>query len=314
MSKEIKRMNKVAIVGTLAETGNLVYDEKMKNKSNDKIVGAITRVDFKKPAFVIDVNGQKIGVNTLPTYKQKEKDGKIVDNDRFKALEKVMEYPVGTRVKVDASIQVGKPYKTQSGNVAESVSIQMFGMSSTGVPEEDYAEGKISGYIKSIKDETRTVDDVEEETGRLAVDFWITNYDGTISPFPLVVENDIAEGFSETYDDNDNAILSFDIIIKQVGGKKSQSAGFGRKESKVTNGFIVTEYSVFDGESALDEESEYYIDEDVFKKLFKAHAQTVKEAKNSTTNDSDSTKQKGLGSARKSHVEDVDDDDCPFDD
>lgn len=313
MSKEIKRINKVAIVGTLAETGNLIYDEKMKNKSNDKIVGAITRADFKKPAFVIDVNGQKIGVNTLPTYKKKEKDGKIVDNDRFKALEKVMEYPVGTRVKVDASIQVGKPYKTQSGNIAESVSIQMFGMSSTGVPEEDYAEGKVSGYIKSIKDETRTVDDVEEETGRLAVDFWIANYDGTISPFPLVVENDIAEGFSETYDDDDNAILSFDIVVKQVGGKKAQSAGFGRKESKVTNGFTITEYSVFDGEAALDEESEYYIDEDVFKKLFKAHEQTVKEAKNSTNN-SDSTKQKGLGSARKSHVEDVEDDDCPFDD
>ena len=244
---------------------------------------------------------------------EKDKDGKIVDNDRFKALEKVMEYPVGTRVKVDGSIQVGKPYKTQSGNIAESVSIQMFSMSSTGVPEEDYAEGKISGYIKSIKDETRTVDDVEEETGRLAVDFWIANYDGTISPFPLIVENDIAEGFSDTYDDDDNAILNFDIVVKQVGGKKSQSAGFGRKESKVTNGFTITEYSVFDGEAALDEESEYYIDEDVFKKLFKAHEQTVKEAKNSTNN-SDSTNQRGLGSARKSHVEDVEDDDCPFDD
>lgn len=314
MSKEIKRINKVQIAGTLAEVGNLVYDANVENKKNASIKGAITRADYSKPSFVIDVNGQKLPITTMPTYKKKEVDGKIVDNDRFKALEKNMEYPVGTRVKVDASISVGKPYKTKSGNVVEPISIQMFGMSSTSVPEEDYAEGKISGYIKAIKDEVRKIGDDEEETGRLAVDFWILNYDGTISPFPLVVESDIADGFAETYDDGDSTILSFDVINKQIGGKKAQSAGFGRREAKMTSGYSVTEYSVFDGEAAVDDESEYYIDEDVFNKFFKAHEQVVKEAKNATNNNSESTKSKGLGSARKSHVEDIDDDDCPFDD
>lgn len=316
MSKEIKRINKVQIVGTLAEVGNLKYDETAEkevtvNGEKKKIKGAITRVDFKKPAFVVDVNGQMIGVTTLPTYKKKVNDKEeIVANERFKAMETIMEYEVGTRVKIDASISVGNPYKGKDG----FVSVQMFNMSSTSVPEEDFAEGKVSGYIKSIKDETKGED--EEETGRLAVDFWIVNYDGTVSPFSLVVEEDIKEGFENTYEDGSSAILLFDVVSKQIGNKKSQGAGFGRKKSNITEGYTVTEYSIFDGEEPLDDESDYYIDEDVFKKLIKEYKQKKEESKNSDNNSSSSSSSnKGLGSARKSHVEDVDDDDdCPFDD
>jgi hypothetical protein len=193
--------------------------------------------------------------------------------------------------------------------VIEPVSVQMFTMSSTSVPDEDFAEGKISGIIKSIKNETRGED--EEETGRLAVDFWIINYDDTTSPFPLVVEEDIAEGFENTYDSGDSVILDFDITSRQVGGKKAESAGFGRKASKIVGGLSITEYSVFDGEPAFDDESEYYIDEDVFKTMLKAHKQKCEEAKNAK---SDDTPKKGLGASRKSKIEDVDDDENPFDD
>lgn len=311
--KEIKRINKVQIVGTLAEVGNLKYDEKAEkevtvNGEKKKIKGAITRADFKKPAFVVDVKGQMIGVTTLPTYKKKVNDkGEIVDNERFKAMETIMEYEVGTRVKIDASISVGNPYKGKDG----FASVQMFNMSSTSVPEKDFAEGKVSGYIKSIKNETKGDD--EEETGRLAIDFWIMNYDGTMSPFPLVVEDDIKEGFEENYEDGSNAILLFDVISRQVGSKKSQSAGFGRKKSNITEGYTVTEYSIFDGEPPIDDESDYYIDEDVFKKLMKEYKQKKEESKNSDNNSSSSSN-KGLGSARKSHIEDTDDEDCPFDD
>lgn len=312
--KEIKRINKVQIVGTLAEVGNLKYDETAEkevtvNGEKKKIKGAITRADFKKPAFVVDVNGQMVGITTLPTYKKKKANDKeeLVANERFKAMETIMEYEVGTRVKIDASISVGNPYKGKDG----FVSVQMFNMSSTSVPEEDFAEGKVSGYIKSIKDETKGED--EEETGRLAVDFWIVNYDGTVSPFPLVVEDDIKEGFENTYEDGSSAILLFDVVSKQIGSKKSQGAGFGRKKSNITEGYTVTEYSIFDGEEPLDDESDYYIDEDVFKKLIKGYKQKKEESKNSDNNSSSSSN-KGLGSARKSHIEDADDDDCPFDD
>ena len=309
----IKKINKVEIVGTLAEVGNLVYDKDMVNKNNSKLVGAITRADFKKPAFVIDVNGQKIGVNTMPIYKNKvDKDSKeIVENERFKAFEKIMTYEVGTRVSINGSIQIGAPYMGKNG-IIEPVSINMFSLSTTGVGSEDYAEGKVSGYIKSIKPEVKGED--EDETGRLLVDLWMYNdYDDTVAPFTLVVEEDVAEDFENTYSDGDNAVLDFDIVSKQVGGKKSKSA-FGKKESKIVGGFSVTEYSIFSGEAPMDDESEYYIDEDDFKKLFKAHKQKCEEAKKAPSSKEDKPK-KGLGSARASHVDNTDDDDeNPFDD
>lgn len=306
-----KSINSVVIEGTLAEVGNLVYDKKMRNKNNDKLVGAITRKDFKKPAFVIDVNGQKIGINTMPVYKDKvDKDSKkIVENDRFKAMQKVMEYEVGTRVKINGSISSGSPYMGKNG-VVEPISVNMFSMSSTSVGDEDYAEGKASGYIKTIKPETRGED--EDETGRLLVELWMyNNYDNSVAPFTLVVNEDLSEDFENTYSDGDNAVLNFDIITRQVGGKKTKNA-FGKRESKIVGGYSVTEYSIFGGEAPMDDESEYYIDEDDFKKMFKAHKQKCEEAKNAKPNDE--TPKRGLGSARKSKVEetDEDDDENPF--
>ena len=312
MSK--KSMNNVVIVGTLAEVGNLVFDANAVNKNNDKLKGAITRSDFKKPAFVIDVNGQKIGVNTMPVYQKKVEDGKIVDNERFKAFEKIMTYEVGTRVEVKGSINVGSPYMGKNG-IVEPVSINMFSMSATSATDEDDAEGKVSGYIRSIKPEVVGAD--EDETGRLLVELWLYNeYNNVkeVSPFTLVVEEDLADDFENTYSEGDNAVLYFDVTTRQVGGKKAKAA-FGKKESKIVGGFSVTEYVVFSGEAPLDDESEYYIDEDDFKKLFKAHKQKCEEAKNAATNKDDAPK-KGLGSARKSKVEvdDTDDEDeNPFD-
>jgi hypothetical protein len=312
MSKK-KSMNTVVIVGTLAEVGNLVYDKEMKNKTNDKLVGAITRADFKKPAFVVDVNGQKIGVNTMPVYKNKvdKETKKIVENDRFKAFEKIMTYEVGTRVEIRGSISIGSPYMGKNG-IVEPVSVNMFSLSATGVDDVDYAEGKVSGYIKSITPEVRGED--EDETGRLLVNFWMYNdYDDSVAPFTLVVEEDIAESFEKEFSDGDNAILDFDVVSRHVGGKKS-NGGFGTRSSRVVNGFNVTEYSIFNGKTFDDESDnkEYYIDEDDFKKLFKAHRQKCEEAKNAST--TDEKPKKGLGSARTSHVEDVDDEDNPFDD
>ncbi len=315
MAEEKKKsINSVQIVGTLVETGNLKYDANAENKKNPKIKGAIVREDYKKPAFVIDVNGQKIGVSPMPTYKTKvDKDGKLVDNPQFKGLEKNMDLEVGTRVIVKGSISIGDPYAGKNG-VIEPVSVNMYSMSSTSVPNEDMAEGKVSGFIKDIKAETKGED--EEETGRLNVDFWLyDDYNDAVKPFPLIVDEDIAEGFEETYEGGESAILCFDIVVRTVGGKKGKSAGFGRKESKIVGGFERAEYSIFDGEDALDDESPYYIDEDDFKVMFKAHKQKCEEAKNAERNDEKPSKKKGLGSSRKSKVvdDDYDDvDDDPF--
>ena len=87
---ELKRsVNKFQIVGAIDEI-NLKVDDSMVSKKNSKIKGAIVKLDFKNPSVTIEVNGQTIGVDFYPTYKQKEKDGKIEDNPRYKVLETIM--------------------------------------------------------------------------------------------------------------------------------------------------------------------------------------------------------------------------------
>ena len=172
---------------------------------------------------------------------------------------------------------------------------------------------KITQKVRSVKAETKGED--EDETGRLLVKLWMYNdYDDSVAPFTLVVEEDIAEGFEKEFSEGDNAILDFDVVSRHIGGKKS-NGGFGTRSSRVVSGFNVTEYSIFNGKTFDDESDnkEYYIDEDDFKKLFKAHRQKCEEAKNASTSKDDKPK-KGLGSARTSHVDDVEDDESPFDD
>ena len=53
--------------------------------------------------------------------------------------------------------------------------------------------------------------------------------------------------------------MYYEIITKQVGAKKPTTGGFGRRESHMVSGFSVTEYNVFRGDTAYEEESEYYI-------------------------------------------------------
>ena len=101
---ELKRsVNKFQIVGAIDEI-NLKVDDSMVSKKNSKTKGAIVKQDFKNPSVTIEVNGQTIGVDFYPTYKQKEKDGKIEDNPRYKALETIMGYEKGTSVKADCSV------------------------------------------------------------------------------------------------------------------------------------------------------------------------------------------------------------------
>lgn len=317
--KEKKNVNSVSIVGTLAEVGNLkkFYVDKNGNevdnpsKADDVIIKA---AEFKKPAFVIDVNGQKIGVKTFPVSNSKKPD-------KFKAMETIMDYEVGTRVKMFGTITIGDPYPTKTGNVFESVDITMYSLSTSNVPEEDYAIGEVSGYVKGVKDEVKKVDDDEEEaTGRAIIDFWIYNEyndEKSLKPFSLIANEELAEACEDEFGEGGNAVIQYNIVSKHIGGKvKKSSGGFGSKSDKLTNGFDIIEYVPFYGKVFEDNDEEYrnfFVDEDVIKKLLKAHKQKFDEAKNGTAKSNDNTSHKGLGSAKRI-IEDVDDDDCPFDD
>ena len=313
--KKRTNVNKVEIVGTLAEVGNLkkFYVDKNGNevkKGDDYDDVVIKAEDFKKPVFVIDVDGQKIGVKAFPTSQTNKAE-------KFKAMETIMGYEVGTRVKVNGMMSIGDPYLTKNGNVFENTDVTMYSLSTSNVPDEDYAIGEVSGYVKGTKPE---VDNEDEETGRLIIDFWIYNEyndDKSLKPFTLVSTEDNAEACDDEFSDGGNAVIQFDIVSRRVGSAQKSSGGFGSKSSKLAKGYNKIEYVPFYGKLFDDDDEEYadfYVEESVIKKLLKAYQQKREEAKNAPSKD-DNAPKKGLGSVkRKIEIDDTDDDENPFDD
>lgn len=302
---ELKRsINKFQIVGTIDEI-NLKVDNNVVNKRNSRIKGAIIKCDFKNPSVTINVNGQIIGVNFYPTYKQVEKDGKIIDNPRYKALETIMNYEKGIRVLANCSLSENS-YVDDKGNEPEFKSfpqLSAFQITSSNVSDDDTADGRISGVVKSIKDEVRN----EEETGRIIVEFYymITDGSGDIiaTPINLIVESDLADDFKDMYPIGSNCILDVEIINRQVGGNKKKVEGhFGRRESKVVDGFTVEEFSCFGGDPTLEEENEYFVSVDDMKELLKERKVMIEAKISEKKSEHKKPTSSGLGT-RKSTVD-----------
>ena len=230
----------------------------------------IAKKEFKNPTFVIEVNrdGQisDIGVDFFPASEKKLDDnGQIIDNPNYKAMKTVLENYVpkikdaenATRVKVDGLLGVNEYVSKDTYEFKSFPQINGFRITSTNVPEEDIADCEISGIIRSIIPETKGED--AEETGRLKVELYTFNRNAETTPFTFIVEADLADDFNSFYEAGQSVKLYYEIITKQVGAKKPTTGGFGRRESHMVSGFSVTEYSVFRGDEAFDEESEYYI-------------------------------------------------------
>ena len=310
--KEIKQsINKVQIIGAISEI-NLEYDPNIVNKNNPKLKGAIVKKEFKNPSVTIESNGQVYGVDFFPTYENKEDDnGKIISNPRFKALETIMNYDKGTRVKADCSLSENG-YANDQGEYKSFTQVNCFQMSSSGVPEEDASDGRISGIIRTIKDEIRN----EEETGRVLVEFYTFTNQGATVPFNIVVDTDLADDFKDMYEQGDSCSLDFELVMKQVGGKRKSKNHFGRRESKVVDGFEIMEINLIGGDEAFDEENQYYIDTDTIKKALNERKIMIdqKIADKKEKGASKSTEKKGLG--KKSSVDTSEgtssDSECPF--
>lgn len=267
-------INQVQIVGTLKEM-NLEVISKEVSLGDKKIsCNQIAKKEFKNPTFLIEVNGEDIGVDFLPVNEKKlDENGNIVDNDRFKALQTVLNTYVpksknaenATRVKIDGSI-VENGYPDKNTFEWKSYSkINGFRITSTNVPENDIADCEISGVIKNMYKEVRGESD--EETGRLKVDFLALDYNKNVFPISFVVEEDLAGDFENFYEIGQSVKLYYEISVKHIGHKKTTSGGFGRRESNIVNGFSVTEYSVFRGDDHFEEENDYYISVEDVKKL-----------------------------------------------
>lgn len=317
-----KSINSLQAVGTVSELNFKVEtkDCVLRNGTTEKTVKcqSIGKNDFKNPNLTIMVNDNIIGFDFYQTHEKKlDENGKVVDNPRFKAIETIMNYEKGTRVKVDGSY-TNNEYVNKEMNFVSFVGLNAFNVTSSGVPDEDYCDSEISGIIKAIKPEMKTVGDDQQETGRYIVEFFYLDRNEDAFPINLIVDEDLADDLQSEYEVGDSVKFEVEVTSRQVGGTTKKSGGIGHRDSKKVSGFLVTEYKIFGADAKFEEENEYYIEKSDFKKKLderkvKIDAK-IQEAKDKPT----TTTKSGLGSRpSKAQKEDgeanpFDDDDNPF--
>lgn len=273
MSEIKASINNAQVIGELLEMNLEEITKEVTLKGANGVEKKVTcqqmaKKDFKNPMFLVDVKGNAIGVDFFPASEKKlDENGQIIDNPNFKSLKTVLENyipknnakdgEVPTRVKIDGILSANEYINKDTYEFKSITQVNGFRITSTGVPEEDSADCEISGIIRSIIPETRGED--AEETGRLKVELYTFNRNAETTPFTFIVESDLADDFNSFYEAGQSVKLYYEIITKQVGAKKSTTGGFGRRESHMVSGFSVTEYSVFRGDEAFNEENEYYI-------------------------------------------------------
>ena len=264
MAEVKKSISSMQVVGTLKEI-NLsregVSKREIGRNDNKKTVecNRISKTEFKNPAFVIEVNGQPVEVDVTFGVDEKyvDKDGKIADNPKYKALATIIDTFVcgETRVKVDGSINANE-YVGQDGQWKTlTPKIEFFSATHSNVPEEDYAEGAVSGIVRSKRPEMKG----DDETGRLLVQLMSFDYKGSIYPVDLVVDADLADDFDNMYETNSSVRVDVEVKVVQHGGKTTtETTGFGRK-AKRTSGYTTTEFQIIGGDEPFEEENEYFI-------------------------------------------------------
>lgn len=313
-------VNQVQAVGSVSELNLKMEEVKYEDKASGKSVNCkcISKVDFRNPSIVINVDGDPCGFDFYPTYEMKydTKEKKFVNNPRFKSLETIMNYDLGTRVKIDGSF-ANNEYVNDELDLKSIVRLNAFQCTSTGVPDEDYCDCTLSGVIKTIRPEMVN----ESETGRLFVDFVYFDRNLDLFPITLVVPEDIAEEFSD-YKARDSVKFEIEVKSRTVGGGKKQESRFGKRSSKKVSGFTVTEYLIFDGSEPYDEENELYVsNEDLKKKVEERNIsieQKIEEKKSKASSPKEEKKGLGNRASKKKDEEFLEptpfDDDDPFGD
>lgn len=322
----VKSINRVQFHGAISEF-NLQVEEKeveLKRETHTKKVKckSISKVKFTNPSMTLDVDKydeegnviktDTVGVNYFPVHeKMLDENGNVKDNPQFKALQTIMGYEKGTRIRVDGTFADNSYAK--DGEYKENapfVTVNAFVSSSSKVSDNDSSDGQVSGIIRNIR---REMNSNEEETGRLKIEFYMFDRDMKAFPIELTVESDIADAFEENYDAGDNAIFNVEVVSRQVGTAKKKGGGnFARRESNMVTGFSVMEISVFSDEAQPEEENELFISVDDISKALKERdimkEAKIKESKEKENNNKSSSKSGGLGNRKPK----IDTSDSPF--
>ena len=330
MSEIKQSLNEMQIVGAVEEVNlEFLKDQKVELRRGDfKKEVVCDTVDFRNSSMTVrverkDEDGNSLGETIIPVelrtlFNQNSKSlndkGEVEENKGFKALETIATYEKGTRVQIT----------TRTDAIQENGYVDKYGkwssrpifvgqyVTSTNVPEEDKADAKITGVIRSIKPEIKN----EEETGRFFVEFYMFTYKGNTYPVTLAVNEDLADDFKDIYELGSSCQLDVELISRTVGKPKTNKKNtFGRRESKIVEGYTVTEINVFGGDpDVFEEENEYFVDIKDMKKAIEARELMIEQKiKDKAEKDKggNTAKPKGLGQ-RRAVIEDVEDEESPF--
>lgn len=339
-----KSRNQMVVVGTIIET-NIKYDKETKSMFDDRIVGGFATDDFKNPMFRIEVEANEekmishaiVDVNMYDIYEKRTKskdDDSLIDNETFKALASLFEYnpstkewnfdtAIGKRVKITGTLEESMYAKDGEMKRFNQIRGQYVETNPSKLPDYDFAEVKLTGFINKISDETKGEDEIA--TGRKKIQFmYVTTKGGELTGnmLDLIVPADIVDGFDETFDEKMNASLDVEIVTATYGGQTKKSGGFGKKSSHVVGGYTTTEYRIFNGseieEDEDDKNSKFLTDKDV--KKAKEMRKTTAEAKLKKAEEKKAEAEankggSGLGKYKKTAnvtEEPAEDDDDPF--
>lgn len=312
--------NKSKFIGVLSEKALTVESGKMK--------------DDKGKEFDCDVIKGTISIETangtfpLRVYsKSKKKDR--TDNKMYAGLVTIMNDYVSKMdvsqgkaevadtiecvVKVDINDYVSK----NSGKVVSGVQLGMNKANRVAADTESTTDLMLEGYIGKIAPET---DKDGEETGRLIVTLVTIGYGGVAKPFTILVPEDLADDFSDMYEEGQTSMLYCAVMMRHVGGSSNTTAAFG-KRAKVSSGFDVQEIVLIGGDEPYEDDedeegnSKCISDKDI-KALMKERKlmleQKEKDAQEEASKPKEIKTKKGLGSIKKIENPVEDDDDCPF--
>lgn len=271
-----KSINSIQAVGIVEEL-NFKIEEKeviLKEGTATKKVTCkqITKANWSNPNLTVKVKDSIVGFNFYPTNEKKLDKGQVVDNPRFKALQTIMGYERGTRVKVDGNI-ANNEYVGQDGEFHSAINLNAFTVTSSVTSDTDYCDGSLSGVIRTIKPEIKG----EDETGRKIVEFLYVNND-EIFPINLILDEDLVNDFEDNYSKGDSVVLDIECTTRTVG-TKAQTKKFGRESHRVS-GYTVTEYKIFGGGDVLEDENKYYLDKESVKKALADRDIKIEQMKN----------------------------------
>ena len=219
-------------------------------------------------------------------------------------------------------------YLGQDGNVKTILRWSASRISTSRVKEDEEHGCTLSGtfFIKSIRPETKD----DEETGRLLVTLCAVGYNAAPILIETVVNEDLAEDFSDIYEVGQTASFDIDVVTEHVGAKVSAKKKFGSGGAvNVNSGYDKETLVIVGGDEPIEEpdadEKEDgvdngWIDPKAMKMALKERDTKLAELKengNKSTSNSSNTKKSSLKEKKKLgkavHPAEEDDDN-PFDD